>query len=434
MAPPRPAVQIQGMGAISADNANTYVQTVTNYAALRAFPALTNMVAYAQGAATPGDGGQSLFWYNSSSVATDNNSTVIVPTGQLQGAWLALSVGQVQNLLVTGTLTVDGAASFLAAVTMAATLGVTGVSTFASDIIMSGTGELQLPAGTTAQRSGAPVLGMERYNTTLGVFEGYGATGWQPLAGAITSGVFPGEIFGLLPSSIAGTSTTASLSVSSGKAVDSTGATILSLSGATAWSVTNGNAINGYQGGTTLPNSNTIHFFICQGASGTGIFASLSATTPTLPVGYASFFRRIFSVVTTSGGALIPFTADEINGGAMCAYLTTPTTDINGATLTSVSRTLYSMNVPSGIKVQWQGTFSAGVSNFMLITSPDETDTAPGSTTAGPPTFDQTNVQAAAVSRRITITNTGGQIGVRAQTGTPVGYAETFGWVDFRRT
>ena len=47
----------------------------------------------------------------------------------------------------------------------------------------SSTGAAQLPRGTTAQRPSG-TLAQLRYNTTLSVFEGYGATGW----GAIGSG------------------------------------------------------------------------------------------------------------------------------------------------------------------------------------------------------------------------------------------------------
>jgi hypothetical protein len=422
MAPPLPTVFAQGQGAVSADNLNTFIQTVLNYAQLRNFPALAGMVAYAQGAATADDGGQGFYYYVTTGNYTDNNSTVIVANGTVQGAWLQLSLGAIDNLVVAGTLTVDGASTF------------EGVASFASDIAMTGTGELGLASGTTGQRSGTPTLGMVRYNTTLGYFEGYGATGWAPLSGSASSGVFPGNISGLLPSSIAGTNTTASLTISTGQAADTTAASNLNLSVATAWSVTNGNAINGFQSGATLPNSSTIHFFVCSGSSGTGTFASLSLT-PTLPAGYNTYYRRIFSLVTGSGGSPQPYVADEINGGGLCAYLTTPTTDINSAATTSANRTLYSMNVPTGIKVQWQGLISNLTSSAtLLITSPDEADTAPSSLASY--FYDIVNnggVYISPANRRITITNTSGQIGLRT-TSASVAAGYTMGWIDFRRT
>jgi hypothetical protein len=431
VAPPLPFVQAQGQGAVSADQLNTFVQTVVNYAQLRTFTGLTNMVVQVQGATAPSDGGQGVYWYNAASTAADNNSTVIVPSGNVgQGAWLQIPPGTIVNLAISGTLTVGGNT------TLNGALSVAGIGTFAADIIMSGTGELQLPSGTTLQRSATPALGMIRYNNTLNYLETYGVGGWAPVAGSVTSGIFPGDIYGLLPSSIAGTSTSASLTVATGKAVDSTAVNILNLALAASWSVSNGNAINGYQGGTTLPNSSTIHFFICSGVTGTGVFASLSLT-PTLPTGYGTYFRRIFSLVTTSGGAPIPFTAIETTGGSMTAWLATQTLDIN-ATASTANRTLYSMNVPSGLRMQWVGrAYSiANAAVSILITSPDEVDVAPSaySSAPGDDAFGILGTSAPyAAATPIVTTNTAGQIGVRATAAQSV-YGITRGWVDFRRT
>jgi len=49
----------------------------------------------------------------------------------------------------------------------------TGVATFNADGIFTGTGEVQLPSGTTAQRTASPSTGMVRYNTTTKAYEGY---------------------------------------------------------------------------------------------------------------------------------------------------------------------------------------------------------------------------------------------------------------------
>ena len=42
----------------------------------------------------------------------------------------------------------------------------------------TGTGSLTLPAGTTEQRPSSPVVGMMRYNTTLGVVETFLSNAW----------------------------------------------------------------------------------------------------------------------------------------------------------------------------------------------------------------------------------------------------------------
>ena len=55
-----------------------------------------------------------------------------------------------------------------------------GINTL-GDIIMSGSGSLKLPSGTTAQRPGSPSAGMFRFNSTIGEPEWYDGTAatWQ---------------------------------------------------------------------------------------------------------------------------------------------------------------------------------------------------------------------------------------------------------------
>ena len=65
-----------------------------------------------------------------------------------------------------------------------------GTVTSAGDLILTGTGSLQLPSGTTAQRP-TPATGDIRFNTTLTQFEGYNGTGW----GEIANGVPAGSVF-----------------------------------------------------------------------------------------------------------------------------------------------------------------------------------------------------------------------------------------------
>ena len=60
--------------------------------------------------------------------------------------------------------------------------------TSTGDGTFSGTGQVKLPAGTTAQRSGSPVDGMLRYNTDLDSFEGYVDGIWGGIGGAQAGG------------------------------------------------------------------------------------------------------------------------------------------------------------------------------------------------------------------------------------------------------
>jgi len=60
--------------------------------------------------------------------------------------------------------------------------------TATGDGTFSGTGQVKLPAGTTAQRSGSPVNGMLRYNSELDSFEGYADGAWGGISGAQAGG------------------------------------------------------------------------------------------------------------------------------------------------------------------------------------------------------------------------------------------------------
>lgn len=59
--------------------------------------------------------------------------------------------------------------------------------TVSGNMTFSGTGFLDLPVGTTAQRPGTPTAGMIRYNSTLNQFEGYG-TAWGSIGGGASGG------------------------------------------------------------------------------------------------------------------------------------------------------------------------------------------------------------------------------------------------------
>lgn len=50
------------------------------------------------------------------------------------------------------------------------------------------TGAAAVPAGTTAQRPGAPAVGQFRFNSTLTRFEGYNGTAWGAVGGGATGG------------------------------------------------------------------------------------------------------------------------------------------------------------------------------------------------------------------------------------------------------
>lgn len=247
-------------------------------------------------------------------------------------------------------------------------------------------------------------------------------------------------IAGLLSTSQTFTNnTTASMTITSGQAADSTNAVMLA-GGSFSWNVTNGNAVNGYQGGTTLPNSSTIHFFICNGTSGYGSFASTSLS-PTLPTGYTTYFRRIFSLNTNGSGVLLAGTPIETHGGAIVYMLSTQILDINVSNLISASRTLFALTVPSGIKLKPLYRANTTTTNVgILFMSPDETDVAAGSVSWS--TAPGSDMYAAAGPAGVSwprdgllITNTSAQIAARGSTGTTTNLSfVTRGFEDFRRS
>lgn len=250
-------------------------------------------------------------------------------------------------------------------------------------------------------------------------------------------------ISGLLPSAQTFTSNViASMTITAGQAADSTNSYMLS-GGSFAWNITNGNAINGFSGGTTLPNGSTVHFFIIAKPDFSA-FASFAAgsTTPTLPTGY-TLFRRIFSLNTNSSGVLLAGTAIETDGGSMLYWLATQILDIN-VTTQGTSRVAYTLTVPQDIKVEPKyRNNSAVVGQAFIFTSGDETDVAPtgNSTTAftTAPGFDMSSnpanstISGTAGDHMLT-TSTLGQIGCRAASGSTNSlYWVTRGFRDWRR-
>ena len=69
-------------------------------------------------------------------------------------------------------------------VDLVSTETIAGVKTFSSDVLMSGTGQIGVASGTTAQRSGTPSDGMFRHNSDLNQFEGYNDGAWGAVGGA----------------------------------------------------------------------------------------------------------------------------------------------------------------------------------------------------------------------------------------------------------
>lgn len=101
MTAPLLVAQIQGQGTVSADNLNTFIQNCTNIAQLRSFIGLPGMCVFIDGSVTPGDGGAGPFYWNTTSVGPDDNSSVIVPQPGVPGAWIRLAISQTSPVNVS---------------------------------------------------------------------------------------------------------------------------------------------------------------------------------------------------------------------------------------------------------------------------------------------------------------------------------------------
>ena len=92
------------------------------------------------------------------------------------------SPGPDQLTLVTGgvaRITIDSAGA----------ISIPGNFNLGGDLNITGTGYLDLPVGTTAERPSSPNSGMVRFNNTLLQFEGYNGSAWGTIGGGATGGV-----------------------------------------------------------------------------------------------------------------------------------------------------------------------------------------------------------------------------------------------------
>ncbi len=75
----------------------------------------------------------------------------------------------------------------------------------------------------------------------------------------------------------------------------------------TTSATTTASGITAYAGAVGSTASRFYYLHVCSGASGTTAIISTQRTTPWLPTGYTSYFRRIGSVVTDTSGNILAF-------------------------------------------------------------------------------------------------------------------------------
>ena len=90
------------------------------------------------------------------------------------------------NGIATNSATATG--TLLSSLSVTGNMDVTGTFTVSDNILMTGTGAIDVASGTTAQRPGSPSAGMFRFNSQTSEFEGYDGSAWGEIGGSAATG------------------------------------------------------------------------------------------------------------------------------------------------------------------------------------------------------------------------------------------------------
>jgi hypothetical protein len=90
------------------------------------------------------------------------------------------------NAVQTNSATATG--TLLSSLSVSGNMDVTGTFTVTDNILMTGTGAIDVASGTTAQRPGSPSGGMFRFNSQTSEFEGYNGSSWGEIGGVAATG------------------------------------------------------------------------------------------------------------------------------------------------------------------------------------------------------------------------------------------------------
>ena len=124
---------------------------------------------------------------NALAAVVSNNSDTTEPTTTYAYMWWADTVNgllKIRDAANSAWVTVGTLASANLGLAPLASPSFTGTASFAGNINMTGTGAIDVAAGTTGQRPGSPSNGMFRYNSTDGAFEGYASGAWGAIGGS----------------------------------------------------------------------------------------------------------------------------------------------------------------------------------------------------------------------------------------------------------
>lgn len=127
---------------------------------------------------------------NLAAIVSQNSGAIEPATTYAYQWWADTTAGllKLRNAANSAWITIGTLASANLGLATVASPSFTGTATFAGNVELTGSGYLDLPVGTTAQRPGSPTSGMVRFNTSLVTFEGYDGTAWGAIGGGATGG------------------------------------------------------------------------------------------------------------------------------------------------------------------------------------------------------------------------------------------------------
>lgn len=238
-----------------------------------------------------------------------------------------------------------------------------------------------------------------------------------------------GQIYGLTLSNNV-TDATNDIDIAAGSAVDSTGTASMLLASSLTKRLDAAWVVGTNQGGLDTGSiaNITYHIYLIRRPD-TGVVDacfSASASAPTtggaIPAAYTQY-RRIGSIRRDSGAIRL---FDQYGD---FFQLKVPVNDV--ATAISTTATLFALTVPNGIKVEAKlNVYMYNTSAvYVLLTSPDQTDTLPSSTI-----FTHLNGSAGIYGGgyALPMTNTSGQIRARSSAAATAFFVVTNGWIDKR--
>jgi len=321
----------------------------------------------------------------------------------------AVTATNTLTILRSGTDTVNGAASFaLNRAFQGISLRTDGVGKWAFE---DEAGPIDnTPIGATTPSTGA-FTALSATSLTSATFNG----GALPIRGFL----------GGLTLSNDTTSPNTVIDISTGACAADDASLVMSLpaftkSLASAWAAGSGNG--GLDSGTVAASS-WYHVFVIERTDTgvTDVLLSLSATAPTLPASYTKK-HRIGSIKTDASAHILAFSqnGDEFLWVAAVG-------DVNVSNL-GTTATLFTLSVPTGLKVNALYRFASTSATDILINSPDENSVAqnipPGNITA--------NNAVSSGSGGNTRTNISSQVRAVSNTSSITFQLATYGWIDTR--